>query len=175
LPGLKLTAVLLTLAISLGGCSSSYSVSVDGSQNADYSYRDMNDVLGGRSVDIELNDGGEISAEEVVMSSDSVSWWDAGRSGTSRVATRRIKEISYKNHIIGGLEGCIAAPVVFVGSWSLSGFSREGIGGSDGWALPAALGLIGGGIGLITGGIIGHTYRYEFPTTEQSDSLQNGE
>lgn len=174
-PELKLATILFCLAICLCGCSSSYTVSSGSKPNSEYSYQEMNEELTGRHVTIELKDGREISAEEVTISKDSVSWLDASTAEKSKVVSRRLERIFFKNHFVGGLEGLgIVTPVVFVGSWALGGFSSEGIGGSDGWALPAALGLIGGGIGAITGGIIGHSYNYEFPSTEQSDSLQNG-
>ncbi len=172
---LKFPALLFWLALFLTGCSSSYTVSSIGKPNSEYSYQEMNEELRGRNVTIELNDGREISGEDVTISHDSVSWLDANTTEQSRVSTRQIRRIVSNNHIVGGLEGLgIVTPLVFVTSWSLGGFSREGIGGSDGWAFPAALGLIGGGIAAITGGIIGHSYNYEFPVTEHSDSLQNG-
>jgi hypothetical protein len=133
----------------------------------------MNVELRGRSVSIELDDGTELSAKEVVTSADTVSWLDANTFERSAIATTHLRDLSFTNHIVGGLEGLAAAPVVFVGSWALTGFSSEGIGGSDGWALPAALGLVGGGVGLITGAILGHTYHYEFPAAEKRDSLQD--
>jgi len=172
---LNLSMILFCLAMFLSGCSSTYSVSSTGMPDAEYSYEEMNEELNGRHVTIDLKDGGEIPAEEVTISNDSVLWVDASTAEKSKMVTLGVKRIFFKNHFLGGLEGLgIVSPVVFVGSWALGGFSSEGIGGSDGWALPAALGLIGGGIGSITGGIIGHSYNYEFSSTEQSDSLQNG-
>jgi len=135
----------------------------------------MNGELNGRHVIIEMKDGRELPAEEVTISNDSVLWVNASTAEKSSSVARSVKRIMFKNHLVGGAEGLgIICPVVFVGSWGAGGFSREGIGGSDGWELPATLGLIGGGIGMITGAIIGHSYNYEFPSTEQSDSLQNG-
>ena len=172
---LKLFAMLLILAIRICGCSSSYTLSSRGKPNAEYSYGEMNEELTGRDVIIELKDGREMSSEVVTISDDSVSWLHANIAEKSKMATRQVKKIVIKNHLVGALEGVgIVGPAVFVGSWSLGGFSSEGIGGSEGWALPAALGLIGGGVGLITGAIMGHSYEYEFSATVQSDSLQNG-
>ena len=167
--------MLVILAIRICGCSSSHTVGSGGKPNSEYGYGEMNEELAGRDVIIELRDGREVSSEVVTISDDSVSWLHANIADKSRVATRQVKRIVIKNHLVGALEGVgIVSPAVFVGSWSLSGFSSKGIGGSEGWALPAALGLIGGGIGLITGAITGHSYEYEFSATVQSDSLQNG-
>lgn len=171
---LKLSVILIGLAICLYGCSSSYTVSSAGKPNSEYSYKEMNEELNGRHITIEMKDGEELSAEDIIISRDSVSWVDMNTDEKSNLGTRNIKRIAFKNHLVGGLEGLVIAPVVFVGSWGLSGFSEEGIGGSAGWEAPAALGLIGGGIGMITGAIIGHSYNYEFLSAEQIDSLQNG-
>jgi hypothetical protein len=65
-PGLRFTTMLLGLAIPFCGCSSSYSVSSAGKPDAEYSYREMNEVVNGRGVTIEVTDNGEISAEEVM-------------------------------------------------------------------------------------------------------------
>ena len=172
--GLKLTAIFVGLAICLYGCSSSYKVSSAGKPNSEYSYKEMNEELKGRYVSIEMKNGGEFSAAMVTISNDSVSWVNASTQERSKVATNQLKRIFFKNHIVGGLEGLVAAPLVFVGIWAPSGFSSKGIAGSAGWELPAALGGIGGGAGMIIGAIIGHSYNYEFPLIEQSDSLQNG-
>jgi hypothetical protein len=171
---LKLTTVLFCSALFLCGCSSSYTVSSAGKPNAEYTYQEMNEELNGRHVTIELKDGREISAEEVTASNDSVSWIGKSTAEKSKVATRQIERIFFKNHLVGGLEGLgIVAPSVFIGFWGSGGFSPKGIGGSDGWEFPAAVGLIGGGIGGITGAIIGHSYNYEFSPISQSDSLQH--
>ena len=171
---LQLAAVFAGFMICLYGCSSSYSVSSEGKPNSEYSYRELNEELKGRNVTIEMKDGEEFDSEEGAISGDSISWVNAGEPHSLAMATRNVKTLTFKNHWIGGLEGLwITAPSIFAGTWGMGGFSREGIGGSQGWELPAALGAIGGGIGMIVGAVIGHSYDYEFPSTLQSDSLQS--
>ena len=172
-PELKTAAILVGIAICLYGCSSSYTVSSAGKPNTEYSYQEMNEELNGRHITIEMKDGEELSAADVSISKDSVFLVEMSTDEKSNLSTRNVKRIAFKNHLVGGLEGLAIAPVVFVGSWGLSGFSEEGIGGSEGWEAPAALGLIAGGIGMITGAILGHSYNYEFLSAEQIDSLQN--
>jgi hypothetical protein len=171
---LELTAILVGFAICLSGCSSSYTVSAAGKPNSEYSYQEVNEMFHGRHATVEMKNGEELSAEAVIVSNDTVSWLNGDTSEKSQSAIQLVKRISYNDHVVGGLEGLgITFPVVFVGSWGLGGFSSKGIGGSDGAALPMALGLIGGGVGMITGAIIGHSYTYELHAAEQSDSLQN--
>ena len=73
---MKLITVLFGLAIFLCGCSSSYLVSSTGKPDAKYSYREMNEELKGQDVKIEMKDGSDISAKDVKISNDSVSWVD---------------------------------------------------------------------------------------------------
>ena len=172
LPELKLTAMLFGLAIFLCGCSSTYSVSSTGKPDAEYSYRAMNKELKGQDVKIELKDGGEISATEVIVSNDSVAWLDASTTEKSRVATQRIKRIVFKNHFVGGLEGFGFGAVGAGTGLTLAFPVRPNSAGIPSYAPAVAGGVLGGGIGFITGLIIGHSYNYEFPATEQSDSSQ---
>ena len=177
-PELKLTAILVGLAICLYGCSSSYTVSSIGKPNAQYSYQEVNEELRGRDVKIELKDGGEIYAKEVIVSNDSVTWLDASTTEKTRVATQRIKRVVFKNHLVGGLEGLgiglgggSGLGVIVIGATS----THQGEIGEH-WV---EIGLVLGGgtgtvVGLITGSIIGHSYNYDFPPIDLSDSLQHG-
>jgi hypothetical protein len=134
----------------------------------------MNEELTGRDVIIELKDGRETSSQVVTVSDDSVSWLDARTKGKSKASIQQINKIVMKSSSIGALEGIGFGLVVGGGLGFLIGsteHSRE---------IPMEfVGLILGGgtgtiVGLITGLIAGHSYDYEFPTTVQSDSLQNG-
>ena len=102
---LKLTPILVGLAICLYGCSSSYTVSSVGKPNSEYSYQEMNQELNGRHVGIELEDGRWISAEEVMVSNDSLSWLDEGATEKSTIATRHVRKVAFKNRFLGALEG----------------------------------------------------------------------
>ena len=178
-PELKLTAILFGLAIFLCGCSSSYLVSSTGKPDAEYSYQEMNEELKGQDVKIELKDGREISAKEVKISDDSVSWVDQRTDEESKAGIREINKIVMKSHWTGALEGLGFGLAGGGGLGALVGQLAVGNDGEWGTGAGAAVGLILGGgagtiVGLITGLIVGHSYNYVFPTTEQSDSLQNG-
>ena len=175
-PELKLTTILFGLAIFLCGCSSSYSVSSTGMPDAEYSYREMNEELKGHDVRIELKDGGEISAKEVKISDDSVSWVDAHSDSTFSIVTAKVKTVARKNHWVGGAEGFGFGfiPGAAIGFALGSTKSAQSFAGSS--IAPALAGLFGsatGVIGGIVGLIIGHSYNYDLPMPEQSDSLQN--
>jgi len=165
------------LLINLCGCSSSYLVSSTGIPDAEYSYQEMNEELNGQDVKIELKDGREISAKEVTISDDSISWVDQRTSEESKAGIREIKKIVTKSYSMGALE-CTGFGIVGGGGLgALIGNSLDD--GGLGSGFGAAVGSIFGGgtgiiVGLITGLIVGHSYNYEFPTSEQSDSLQNG-
>ena len=175
-PTLKQTTILFSLAIFLCGCSTSYLVSSNGRPDAEYSYRDMNEKLHGRDVKIELKDGREISAKEVRISEDFVTWIDRRTDEKSKASIRQLDKLVMKNHFLASLEGLGFGLIGGVGVFAvLLGINGRGGHESEVGILPAfmILGGAGGGIGLITGTIIGHRFYYEFPATEQRDSLQN--
>ena len=176
---LKLITILFGLVIFLGGCSSTYTVSSEGKPNAEYTYRRMNEKLEGQHVRIELKGGTVVSAEDVTISEDSVSWVDNHTNRKSKASIQKLVRIVMNNHLLGSLEGLGFGLVGGGGIGALVG--QVAIGDKTEWGrgTGAAIGLIlGGGAGIIfgftTGLIIGHTYHYEFPMTEQSDYLQNG-
>ena len=178
-PELKLTAILVALTICLFGCSSSYKVSSAGRPNAKYSYREMNEELEGQRVKIELKDGEVISAKDVKISEDSVSWVDNHTNRKSKASIQKLDRIVMNNHLLGSLEGLGFGLLGGGGLGAVVGQLAVGNETEWGTGAGAAIGFIlGGGAGIIigfpTGLIIGHTYHYEFPMTEQSDSLQNG-
>ncbi len=178
-PVFKPVAILFGLAMFSCGCSSSYSVSSTGMPDSEYSYRELNEELKGQRVKIELSDREEILATEVHISDDSVSWVSAGTGKESKSGIGQIKTIVNKNHLVGFLEGLGFGVVGGGGLGALIGNSLDDGGGDFGSGFGAAVGLILGGgtgilVGSITGGVIGHSNNYEFPMTEQSDSLQNG-
>lgn len=172
---LKLAAILLGLAICLCSCSSSYSVSSTGKPTSDYSYQEMNEELKGRHVKIELKAGEETSAEDITISNDSVSWLAESGHEKSKVATQQLKRIALKDHFTGGAEWFLLGALGGAGvGWLSTAGESQGYRKEFGGAAMFFYGIIGAGIGLLTGAIIGHSYNYEFSTTEQRDSLQNG-
>lgn len=178
-PELKFFTMLFGLAISCGGCSSSYSVSSEGKPNSEYSYREVNKELNGEHVTIALKDGRDIFAKEVKISDDSLSWVDKRTDEESHASTRDINKIVVKGHWTGALEGLGIGLLGGGGLGALVGQVAVGNEGEWGTGAGAAMGFIlGGGAGIIsgftTGLIIGHSYNYEFSTTHQRDSLQNG-
>jgi hypothetical protein len=174
---MKLVTILFGLAIFLCGCSSSYLVSSTGKPDAEYSYQVMNDELKGQDVEIELKDGSDISAKDVKISDDSISWVDQETDVESKASILEINKIVIESSSMGALEGAGFGLVGGAGLGALLGkiFSHDTNTGMDatvgGLVLGGVTGLI---VGSITGLIIGHSYNYEFPTTEQSDSLQVG-
>ncbi|MFN0158917.1 MAG: hypothetical protein ACKVRP_12705 [Bacteroidota bacterium] len=175
---LKLTTLFFGLAIVLTGCSSSYTVSSGGKPNSEYSYGEMIEELRGQQVNIELKDERHILAKELKISNDSASWLDASTSERSKVATPQIKRIVIKNHLVGALEGMgfgflvggTAGVILGSSGPESNALGREGM-------IAIGLVFVGGAgvvVGLIPGVIIGHSYEYEYLTTEQSDSLHNG-
>ena len=172
---LKLTAIPFGLAICLCGCSSSYSVSSTGKPTSEYSYQEMNEELKGRHVKIQLRAGGEILAEEITISNDSVSWLDASGAEKPKVGTQQLKRITLTDHFAGGAEWFLLGAIGGAGvGWLSTAGESQGYRKEMGGAAMFGYGMIGAGMGLITGAIIGHSNNYEFPTTEQRDSLQNG-
>ena len=176
-PELTLTTILIGFAICLTGCSSSYTISSAGRPHSEYGFQEMNEELHGRHVTIDLKDRMDISAKEVNISDDSVSWVDASTADKTKIATWQLRRISFKNHFVGGMEGLGFGLVGVGGVGALVGQMAVGNDGEWGSGAGAAVGLVlGGGAGsiggLITGLIVGHSYNYEFPTTAQSDSLQ---
>ena len=178
-PELNLVTILFSLAIFLCGCSSSYLVSPTGKPYADYSYQEMNEELKGQEVKIKLMDGRDISAKDVKISDDSLLWVNQETDEESKASIQDIYKIVMGSHGIGALEGAGFGLVGGAGLGALFGQIQTGNDTEWGTGGGAAIGLIlGGGIGIIvgpiTGAIIGHSYNYEFLTTEQSDSLQDG-
>jgi hypothetical protein len=178
-PGLESTAILFGLAILFSSCSSSYTVSSAGKPNAEYSYREINEELKGRDIKIRLKDGGVISGKDVKVSEDSVSWVDELTDRESKTNIRQLDGIVTKNHLLGSLEAVGFGLVGGGGLGALVGQVAVGNNGKWGTGAGDAMGFIlGGGAGIIlgflTGLIIGHSYNYEFLSTTQSDSLQNG-
>ena len=171
---MKLITILFGLTIFLCGCSSSYLVSSTGKPEAEYSYQEMNKKLRGQDVKIELKDGSDISAMDVKISADSVSWIDQETDEESKASILEINKIVMESSSIGALEGAGFGLVAGGGLGLLWGINQE----DSEIAPPGIVGpIIGGGTGLIvgsiTGAIIGHSYNYKFPTAGQSDSLQN--
>lgn len=178
-PELTLTTILIGFAICLTGCSSSYTISSAGRPHSEYGFQEMNEELHGRHVTIDLKDRMDISAKEVNISDDSVSWVDASTADKTKVAMGQLRRISFKNHFVGGMEGLGFGLVGAGGLGALVGQIAVGNDGEWGSGAGAFFGLILGGgagtiVGLTSGLIVGHSYKYEFPKTEQSDSSQNG-
>jgi hypothetical protein len=137
----------------------------------------MNEMLKRKHVQIELKDEREISAKEVRISNDSVSRVDQRTDEEAKASIRQLVKIVLKSHLLGFLEGLGLGLVgggglgILVGSALDPPGPRGSFGSLAGLILGAGTGTL---VGLATGLIVGHTYYYEFPMTEQSDSLQIG-
>jgi hypothetical protein len=139
----------------------------------------MNEELKGQDVKIELKDGRDISAKDVEIANDSVSWIDQETYQTFKTSILEINKIVITSSSIGALEGAGFGLVGGAGLGALFGQIHYGNDTEWGTGGGAIVGLVlGGGTGLIvgtiTGAIIGHSYNYEFKTAEQSDSLKIG-
>ena len=95
----------------------------------------------------------------------------------SKASIQKLVRIVTNNRLLGSLEGLGFGLAVGGGIGALVG--QAAIGDHTEWGTGAGAGfgaVLGGGAGIIiglpTGLIIGHTYHYEFPMTEQSDSLK---
>jgi len=143
--------------------------------NTDYNYQEMNKELVGEDVKIEMKDGNEISATDVKIVNDSLSWTDEDTEKKSKTSLELIDKIVMKNHSIGGLEGFGFGLVGGAGITVLTTKASYGKFALDPSSSYSEIFLswgIAGIIGGTTGLFIGHKYKYEFQSTEQSDSLK---
>jgi hypothetical protein len=173
---MKLITIFFGLAILLSGCSSSYLVNSTGKPDPKYDYVEMNEKLKGQDVKIELKDGRDISAKNVKIYDDSISWVDQETNTESKASILEINKIVMESSSMGALEGAGFGLLGGAGLGALVGQIHYGNDTELGTGGGAIVGLVlGGGTGLIvgsiTGAIIGHSYNYEFQTAEQSDSL----
>jgi hypothetical protein len=187
---MKPLIILFFLAIFLCGCSTTYSVRSSVKNNYMYEklkgqpsrkvcgYDYFNEELRGQDATIELRDGKEVYAMGVQIANDSVSWFDASTYIKSKVSLEQLDKIIMKDHAIGAAEGLglglLSGAVVGTGI-GLVLYSNSN---SDYRALSILAGgivgtVVGFVVGPITGVIIGHSYIYEFPMEQPSDSLRN--
>jgi hypothetical protein len=121
----------------------------------------------GRSDAVVTFTNGQVTvAEGVIVTNDSVSWMGLARL---MVPIRDISAILSRNHPLGLLEGGGLGVLAGVGGGLmvvgvLGASSHDNL--AQGWAILAFT-VIGGGVGLVTGiivgGVHGHTYEYKFP------------
>ncbi len=171
-PDLNLITMLFGLAIFLCGCSSSYTVSSAGKPNSEYSYQEMNEELTGRDVNIELKDGRDISAKEVIISEDSVSWVDAHSDSMFSIITAEVKTVARKNPWVGGAKGFGIGfiPGAVLGFAAGSSLNRDFGGSGAAPALAVVFGSATGVIGGLVGLIVGH--KYEYHLVNRADSTK---
>jgi len=150
------------------GCSSSYVVS--SSQNADKSFSTFNADAYDRSGVIVFQDGAELNAKNIVASTDSTRFLNEKTNTTTVVPTLAIQRVVFKKRFAGFLEGFwIGALVGVPAGVGLVVFGMpKGEGESYVIAAVFVGGLVGGLIGGISGFVIGHSYEYQFPITEES-------
>jgi len=179
IPKMKLFTILIFLAIFFCGCSSTYTVRSTEAEDA-FSYEQMNEELKERNVTIQLRDWTDIYAKKVLIANDSISWLNRSTDEKYKVRIGRLDKIVIKNHGLGILEGL---GLGLLGGGGL-GLLLAGITSSDsknseakawGFLIFSVLGAsLGTVVGLLSGAISGHSYIYEFPIEQPSDTLRNG-
>jgi hypothetical protein len=131
--------------------------------DAEYSYREMNEDLKGKDVTIELKDGRDISAKEVKISDDSVSWVDASSDRTFGIVTTDVKTVVDNKHWVGALEGMGFGMLVGGAVGIILNFSTESqAAGLYDWTVVAGSVGVAGVLGAGVGALIGHTDEYIF-------------
>ena len=175
IPEIIPVATLFVFAILFCGCSFSYSVRsmTDG---------EFNDKLKGKGAAIKLKDGKEVSAKEITISNDSVSWLGEGADEKSKAGIGDLNKIVIKNHALGALEGMgfgllggVASGII--GGWII-GESTLHTGGTTGGGpnlggLLVFAGAVAGGtvLGVLIGAVSGHSYNYEFQSTTDTNAV----
>ena len=161
------------------GCGSSYIVSSIPA-HPDISFSEFNDETKDRSTTIVFHNGSPLDCKEVHSESDSTTWLDPITGARVAVPTHVIKRIFFTSGGRGALEGAGIGFLAGAGAGLLAAvISNPSPGGGAGLGeivyivYPAIGGVAGLLVGVIVGGVTGHTYNYEFQSTEQSDSLQN--
>ncbi|MFN0158914.1 MAG: hypothetical protein ACKVRP_12690 [Bacteroidota bacterium] len=163
---LELTILLFLLIIPLCGCSSTYPVRYTTTGQ-------LNKELTGGSVTIEPREGKEIFAKQVKIYGDSASWGDARIGQEFKVSMEKLKRIVIikKDHVLGAVEWLFLGGLGGAGvGWLSTSGESEGYRKEMGAVAVFGYGVIGAGIGLITGAIVGHREYYEFQVTEGNDS-----
>lgn len=163
---LQLTASLFVVTICLCGCSSTYPVRYTTNGH-------LNDDLTGRRVTLERQEGEEEVATDVTIDNDSVSWHDAGTGEAHKVSIGKLTKIDIvkKNRLLGAVEWFCFGALGGAGVGWLSASSRShGYNKEYGDVVVFGYGMIGAGIGLVTGLLVGHSNHYEFQLTEGKGS-----
>jgi hypothetical protein len=152
------------------GCSSSYEVY--SSPNSDKSFSTFNADAQNRSGVIVFQDDSELEARNIVASADSTRFLNETTDVMTVVPTHTIKTVVLRSSGVGFLEG-FGGGVLMGATTSAILISANPKGErhiSRDWMLlgAAAGGTLGGLIGGISGFVIGHSYKYQFPTSADS-------
>ncbi|MFN0158916.1 MAG: hypothetical protein ACKVRP_12700 [Bacteroidota bacterium] len=151
--------LLATTIFVLNGCGTSYMVTpLPG--KGDYSYDQLNYEFIEKHAVIDLKDGREISAKQIVVKADSLYWADRASSEHYAVAVNEVRRISRTNHLIGALKGLGFG--VLGAAFVLATNTSVGVDDS-GFGFVVVGTLVSPPLGLIVGAIVGHPYEYSFP------------
>jgi hypothetical protein len=153
---MKVIAGLLIICMIQMGCSSSSQVS---------SFDEFNADAEGRSVTVELQDGENLEARNVLALPDSTRFWNVAANTITVLPTRTVKNVVMTNHLTGLLEGVgfgalggsLAILAMGGGTSSEHGFG----GGADVIGMILLGAAVGGVIGGIPGAIIGHSHTHQ--------------
>jgi hypothetical protein len=160
---IALFLIVLVLAASIVGCTSSYTVSAK-SDSLAYSYQEANQKLQGRNATIAFVGGQTIEASNVSLASDSIRFDYARGTLSAHVLTSQVLKLGVRDGGqgtidglgIGMLAGSITGLAILLGAragepsvWDAPALGYAFLGGGGA--------LLGGGFGALAGSSIGHS------------------
>jgi len=161
------SSVLVACLLFSIGCSSSYEVS--SSPNSDKSFSTFNADARNRSGVVVFQDDSELDARNIVASADSTRFLNETTDVMTVVPTHTIKTVVLRSSGVGFLEGFGGGVVIGATTSAIWISANEEKWHGDTKLLGAAAGgTLGGLIGGISGFVIGHSYKYQFPTRADS-------
>ncbi len=153
----SLIIIICGLTMISNGCSTSTPI-VEDDLSKGCSFEELNKIIYGNDVTIELKSGETYHGKIILISPDSTIWLDPAIEARSTLSNRAINKFIVWNHTRGAIDGLAVG--VFGGAFIYWLALKEGAWlGSDG--VPGV--VILSALGVVAGGGIGHKYEYHFP------------